>query len=330
MRKGWWWLCVRGELETEQTSTYWPQVPLTIAELLPHSAGLLNLGPEGQSPLSGAGSHSVGNCDWDWTATLTPTQFELPVAPGFIIVWHPPTSRGHRMCTEFNPSAGQDDIFDRMHLFLDWRLGRGPICYSLAFSNLVSFWVLLRVSWGVFSLRCHFDSFSIFSHVAYPFGFSVMFLLFPYFSPKLFCCLVIWFLVCLRAFSPSLLVEIFIVFECPTLNCLILSRCLFSFPSFVGNFWFISLSCIICFNFCVAFLFSFQLGSAFFFCFFLFFFVCSVLTFFQSWFLSECNRVFFSDICFLKFFCINFPRVSLSFVWFECVVFQSLLWCKFS
>ena len=27
-------LCVRGELETEQTATYWPQVPLTIAALL--------------------------------------------------------------------------------------------------------------------------------------------------------------------------------------------------------------------------------------------------------------------------------------------------------
>ena len=37
-------LCVRGKLETEQTATYWPQVPLTIAALLSHSAGLLNRG----------------------------------------------------------------------------------------------------------------------------------------------------------------------------------------------------------------------------------------------------------------------------------------------
>ena len=28
LRKGWCWLCVRGDLETEQTATYWPQVPL--------------------------------------------------------------------------------------------------------------------------------------------------------------------------------------------------------------------------------------------------------------------------------------------------------------
>ena len=37
-------LCVRGELETEQTATYWPQVPLSLAALLSRSAGLLNRG----------------------------------------------------------------------------------------------------------------------------------------------------------------------------------------------------------------------------------------------------------------------------------------------
>ena len=35
-------LCVRDELETEQTATYWPQVPLTLVALLSYSAGLLN------------------------------------------------------------------------------------------------------------------------------------------------------------------------------------------------------------------------------------------------------------------------------------------------
>ena len=29
------------------------------------------------------------------------------------------------------------DIFDRIHLFLDWRLGRGPICYRLFWGLLV-------------------------------------------------------------------------------------------------------------------------------------------------------------------------------------------------
>ena len=81
LRKGWCWLCVRGRLETEQTATYWPQVPLTIAALFPHSAGLLNRGPEGPSPLSGAGSH-----------------------PG---IWN---SNSNSNCN------CNSDIFDRMHL----------------------------------------------------------------------------------------------------------------------------------------------------------------------------------------------------------------------
>ena len=38
-------LCVRGELETEQTATYWSPVPLSLAALLSCSAGLLNRGP---------------------------------------------------------------------------------------------------------------------------------------------------------------------------------------------------------------------------------------------------------------------------------------------
>ena len=45
-------LCVRGELETEQTETYWPQTPLSLAALLSRSAGLLNRGSWGaHSPL---------------------------------------------------------------------------------------------------------------------------------------------------------------------------------------------------------------------------------------------------------------------------------------
>ena len=47
-------LCMRGELETEQTVTYWLQVPLTRAALLSHSAGLLNRGSWG--PKFSAGS----------------------------------------------------------------------------------------------------------------------------------------------------------------------------------------------------------------------------------------------------------------------------------
>ena len=68
-----------------ETATYWPQVPLTIATLLPHSAGLLNRGPEGPSPLSGTGSHprilsptgTATRTDW---LTRTDSRLELTQA----------------------------------------------------------------------------------------------------------------------------------------------------------------------------------------------------------------------------------------------------------
>ena len=37
-------LCARGELETEQIATYWPQIPLSLAALLSRSVVLLNRG----------------------------------------------------------------------------------------------------------------------------------------------------------------------------------------------------------------------------------------------------------------------------------------------
>ena len=40
-------LCVRGELETEQTATYWPPFPLSLAALLSRSAGRLSRGYRG-------------------------------------------------------------------------------------------------------------------------------------------------------------------------------------------------------------------------------------------------------------------------------------------
>ena len=62
----------------EQTVTYWPQVPLTIAAFLPHSAGLLNHGPEGPSPLSGVGSHyGILSPTATGTRTVTATRTEL-------------------------------------------------------------------------------------------------------------------------------------------------------------------------------------------------------------------------------------------------------------
>ena len=39
------------------------------------------------------------------TATTDSKLIELPVAPGYIIVWRPPASCGHHICTQFNPST---------------------------------------------------------------------------------------------------------------------------------------------------------------------------------------------------------------------------------
>ena len=93
-------LCVRGELETEQTATYWPPVSLSLAALLSRSAGLLNRGPW----------RPIAPC---WVLILTTSYLqltasklsELPVTPVYIIVWHPPASCERRICTQFNPST---------------------------------------------------------------------------------------------------------------------------------------------------------------------------------------------------------------------------------
>ena len=119
-------LCVGGELETEQTATYWPQIPLTIAALLSHSAGLLNRGSWGPKP-------SV----WTWfslprTATRTSTAW-LQLTRNLC-----GTGFYNYLTSTYFPWASHStrprsrlylDIFDRMHLFLDWRLGRRSICY---------------------------------------------------------------------------------------------------------------------------------------------------------------------------------------------------------
>ena len=93
--------CVRGELETEQTATYWPQVPLSLAALLSRSAGLLNRGSWGPIALCWVLVLSTASyLQLDWLQ-LT----ELPVAPGYIIVWHPPASCGRHICPQCNPST---------------------------------------------------------------------------------------------------------------------------------------------------------------------------------------------------------------------------------
>ena len=76
-----------------------PQIPLSLAAHLSRSAGLLNRGAWGPSPLLGPRSHCLE------LQQLTPNSLELPVAPGYIIIWHPPASCGRHICTQFNPST---------------------------------------------------------------------------------------------------------------------------------------------------------------------------------------------------------------------------------
>ena len=111
-RKGWCWLCVRGELETRTDCYIMTQVLLaTIAVLLPHLGwGWSTVGHWGSQSLSlQADSHA---------GILSPTDSHSnwpkpSVAPGYIIVLCPPAS------------AVPPLIYTGA--FLEWQLGRGSI-----------------------------------------------------------------------------------------------------------------------------------------------------------------------------------------------------------
>ena len=85
-------LCARGEWETEQTATYWPQVHLTIAALLflfccAAQPRVLRAQPSSETWFSLPRTATRTSIAW-----LQLTQ--LSVAPGYVIVWHSPTSCG--------------------------------------------------------------------------------------------------------------------------------------------------------------------------------------------------------------------------------------------
>ena len=85
-------LCVRGELETEQTATYWPQVSSVISStsfliLLSCSTGVLRAQPSAESWFSLPRTATRTSTAWHQL-----TQFSM--APGYIIVCRPPASCG--------------------------------------------------------------------------------------------------------------------------------------------------------------------------------------------------------------------------------------------
>ena len=119
-------MCERWVEDWTKTATYWPLALLAIAALLFHSAGLLNRGSlRATSPLSGSW-FSLPRTATSWLQ-LT----ELPVAPGYIIVWNHllPVSVTFAPNLTRPQSRLSPDIFDQMHLFPDRRLGRRSICY---------------------------------------------------------------------------------------------------------------------------------------------------------------------------------------------------------
>ena len=143
------------------TAAYWPKVILTIAALLSHLGWAAQPWiTEGPSPLSAAGSQfgilnpTDSDCDWNWTDWFKPS-----VAPGYIIIWHPPASCG---CTASAPnsttSTGQGDIpisstgstcFAVLLLIytgvsFDWQLGLGSICYTGTLFLLINNFFLFK------------------------------------------------------------------------------------------------------------------------------------------------------------------------------------------
>ena len=117
-RKGWCWLCVRGELETGTDCYILTQVLLTIAALLSHLGWVAQLWvTEGPKP-------SV--CHWLSIQHLVSNWLQLQLTPtptdsshlclSYIFVWRPPTSAVLPLiCTGAS---------------LDWRLDQGSICYT--------------------------------------------------------------------------------------------------------------------------------------------------------------------------------------------------------
>ena len=126
-----------------------PKFLCIIAALLPHSAGLLNRGPEGPSPLSGASSHygilsqqrlelelwlqlklNPACLEFQLTQTVCGTWLYNCLTPSCFL-W---ASHVHRI-QPVHRWRWYSDIFDQMYLFLDWRLGQRSISYRCTYVN---------------------------------------------------------------------------------------------------------------------------------------------------------------------------------------------------
>ena len=110
-RKGWYWLCVRGELETGTDCNILTQVLLTITALLSHLGwGCSTVGHWGPKALCLPLALTSASCP-----QLTPTPTDSShLCPDYIFVWRPPASA-------ILPLIYTGASLDR-------RLSRGSIC----------------------------------------------------------------------------------------------------------------------------------------------------------------------------------------------------------
>ena len=120
-------MCERWVGDWTKTATYWPPSLLAIAALLSHPAGL-----------------TASNYN-HWLQTLISNSLELPVAPGYIIVWRPPASES--VASALNSTRPQSRLSPLISstgctCYLHWctsyltaRPSRRSICYTRALEN---------------------------------------------------------------------------------------------------------------------------------------------------------------------------------------------------
>ena len=158
LRKGYVW---EVSWRRGQTAKYWPKVLLaTIAALLPQgcSKGCLWSG----FYLRGQLRLEVNcNSNSNWLELCLELQLTQTVCDTWLydcltstcFLW---ASCLHRI-QPVHRSRWYSDIFDRMHMFLDWRLGRRSICYSIIMYcclERVSF--RMFVAWNIYTIVCAF------------------------------------------------------------------------------------------------------------------------------------------------------------------------------
>ena len=110
-----------------ETATYWPQVPLTIAALLPHSAALLNQGHWGPKLCLELVLTPRASYFQLWLELWLELQLPQAVCGTWLYNWHPPASCGHTHLHRIQPRPQVKVIFRH----LNWQLGWGSICNIL-------------------------------------------------------------------------------------------------------------------------------------------------------------------------------------------------------